>query len=142
MNPNSTLYDLRDSKNTAVLHLISSHTFAILPNFNQQNELIKYSKTNHKIHFILGTISYIFRQKGAIFRVFINNEGSYIQHELNLESFVVNKLPHGDTLLPKSVGVGTYYEVYFMICFAVFYFSQRILLVKIENVRKCTVRET
>jgi len=35
-------------------------------------------------------------------------------------SFVVNKMPEDGTLLPEHVGVGTSYEVCFIICFSVF----------------------
>jgi len=38
---------------------------------------------------------------------------------LHLQSFVFDKLPKDGTLVLKQVQVGTYYEVYFMICFIV-----------------------
>jgi len=37
---------------------------------------LKYNKTQHKTHFILGTKCYMLRHEGAIFRKFINNKGS------------------------------------------------------------------
>jgi hypothetical protein len=36
-------------------------------------------------------------------------------------TFAVEKLPDNGTLLPKHVGVGIWYEVYFVICFIVFF---------------------
>jgi hypothetical protein len=33
--------------------------------------------------------------------------------------FIVDKLPEDDTLVPKHVAVGTWYEVCFVICFII-----------------------
>jgi len=36
---------------------------------------LKYNKTNHKTHFILGTKSYMFRHLSVILRDLIRNKG-------------------------------------------------------------------
>jgi len=43
---------------------------------------LRYNKTDHKTHFILGVNFYMFRQQGTIIREFINSMGMYVQHVL------------------------------------------------------------
>jgi len=51
--------------------------FFYSPNFKPiKYEELKYNKTSHKVHFILGANYYMFRHLGAILREFINIKGS------------------------------------------------------------------
>jgi hypothetical protein len=43
-----------------------------------------------------------------------------LKYLLDLWTFVVEKLPDDGTLVPKHVGVGTWYEVRFVMCFILF----------------------
>jgi len=40
---------------------------------------LKYNKTDHKTHFILGVNFYMFQHQGDIIRQFINSTGLYVQ---------------------------------------------------------------
>ena len=86
---------------------------------------LKYNKTDHKTHFISRANTYMFQHQGAINREFISNKSLYVQQVLqvplkcllHLQTFVAGKHPHDGTLVSKHVGVGTWYEVCFVICF-------------------------
>jgi len=43
-----------------------------------------------------------------------------LKYLLDLRRFVPENLPDNDTLVPKHVGAGTWYEVCFVICCTVF----------------------
>jgi len=45
---------------------------------------LKYNKTDHKTHFILGVNFYVFQHQGAIIREFTNSMGLYVQHVLQV----------------------------------------------------------